>query len=174
MGGSEAMKDGSSCASFLRRPTTVSAALTAAILPARIVTRAGRALVGSSGCGSPTIEKTEEAVGIFQNGVKRVVSQLILVVLVSISRPSSRAAHAQHNPNAFLGLKENLADTCQERSSTSNLCASLRTCLVFSVWTAWHGLVKFKMSEILIKRLRHWLNVPIRAEGARKIYECLC
>ncbi len=154
MGGSEAMKDGSSCASFLRRPTAVSAALTAAILPARIVTivtMAGRALVGSSGCGSPTIEKTEKAVGIFQNGVKRVVSQLILVVLVSISRPSSRAAHAQHNPNAFLGLKENLADTCQERSSTSNLGASLRTCLVFSVWTAWHGLVKFKMSETLIK-----------------------
>ncbi len=38
MGGSEAMKEGSSCASFLRSPTTVSAAFTAAILPARIVT----------------------------------------------------------------------------------------------------------------------------------------
>jgi hypothetical protein len=118
MGGSEAMKDGSSCASFLRSPVTVSAAFASAILPARIVTSggAGRALLGSMPVarGGPTVEKAEEAVNVFEHGVKRVVSQLILVILVSVSRPGSRAAHAQHQPNAFLWLKENLAGPCQK------------------------------------------------------------
>jgi hypothetical protein len=117
MGGSEAMKDGSSCASFLRSPTTVSAAFTADILPALDVTSVRRALHATAGCGKPTVEQTEEAVSVFQHGMQRVVSQLILVVLVSVARPSSRAANAQHHPNTFLGLKENLTVSCQKRHS---------------------------------------------------------
>jgi hypothetical protein len=112
MGGSDAMKDGSSCASFRRSPTAVSAAFTAAILPARGITGnsgAGYTKLQSIGVGRPlTVEEAEETVCVFQHSVERVVAKLILVMFVPISRPRARITYAPYHPDAFLSLKDDL------------------------------------------------------------------